>query len=428
MTGDGTVIADIPAGVATDGVHLNAASTSADNSVLYDTVSPTVSMTSAAADPTNTSPIPVTVTFSESVTGFTSSDITPGNATVSSFAGSGSSYTFNLIPSGIGLVTADIAAGVAADAAGNSNSAAAQFSRTFVAPEITLLGNNTVITNGSASPSLADETDFGSAALGGAITRTFTISNSGVADLILSGSPLVALSGPGAADFSVVVDPLTPVISNTNTTFQVRFIPSVAGARVATVTITNNDSDENPYTFAISGVGTGSSNTTRYLPILLKNSAAAPDLVIDTLAASSSGVTLVIRNAGNRPVVDAFWIDVYFNPTSTPVVNKRWPDIASRGAVWGIQGAALPLDPGESLTLTTGDAYYFPQFSSSPPLPVGANVFALVDSVDFSTTYGVVQESNEGNNLAGPVISTAASGPSTAEQAGRPSPVGLPPR
>jgi hypothetical protein len=209
------------------------------------------------------------------------------------------------------------------------------------------------------------------------------------------------------------------------------------GARVATVTITNNDSDENPYTFAISGVGigTGSSNTTRYLPILLKNSAAAPDLVIDTLAASSSGVTLVIRNTGNRPVVDAFWIDVYFNPTSTPVVNKRWPDIASRGAVWGIDGAALPLDPGESLTLTTGDAYYFPQFSSTPPLPVGANVFALADSVDFSTTYGSVKENDEGNNLAGPVISTPAGGLSTAPppdqtsgQADGPSPVGLPPR
>jgi hypothetical protein len=116
-------------------------------------------------------------------------------------------------------------------------------------------------------------------------------------------------------------------------------------------------------------------------------------------------------------------------------VNKRWPDIASQGAVWGIDGAALPLDPGETLTLTTGDAYYFPQFSSSPPLPVGANVFALADSVDFSTTYGSVQESDEGNNLAGPVISTAASALSTtpppdetAGQAGGPSLEGLPPR
>ncbi|GAB4410284.1 MAG: hypothetical protein Fur0044_03990 [Anaerolineae bacterium] len=165
-----------------------------------------------------------------------------------------------------------------------------------------------------------------------------------------------------------------------------------------------------------------------FLPLIVRNSVTAPDLVIDSLSASSSGVTLVIRNQGNAPVVDAFWVDVYFNPTSTPTVNKRWQDIASRGQVWGIQGVGLPLDPGESLTLTSGDAFYFPQFSSAPPLPVGANVFGLVDSVDFSTTFGAVRESNEANNLFGPVLSTAASGPATAAQSGTPSPEGLPDR
>jgi hypothetical protein len=165
-----------------------------------------------------------------------------------------------------------------------------------------------------------------------------------------------------------------------------------------------------------------------FLPLIVRNSVTAPDLVIDSLTASSSGATLVIRNGGNAAVTDAFWVDVYFNPTSTPAVNKRWQDIASRGLVWGIQGAGLPLDPGESLTLTIGDAFYFPQFSSAPPLPVGANVFGLVDSVDFSTTFGAVRESNEANNLFGPVLSTAASGPATAAQSGTPSPEGLPDR
>lgn len=165
-----------------------------------------------------------------------------------------------------------------------------------------------------------------------------------------------------------------------------------------------------------------------FLPLIVRNSVTAPDLVIDSLTASSSGVTLVIRNGGNTAVTDAFWVDVYFNPTSTPTVNKRWQDIASRGQVWGIQGAGLPLDPGESLTLTIGDAFYFPQFSSAPPLPVGANVFGLVDSVDFSTTFGAVRESNEANNLFGPVLSTAASGSATAAQSGTPLPGGLPDR
>ncbi len=91
---------------------------------------PSVLMTSTAADPTNVSPIPVTVTFSESVIGFLSTEITVGNGAVSNFSGSGAIYTFDLIPTASGLVTADIAAG-AATALGNGNTVAPQFSRTY---------------------------------------------------------------------------------------------------------------------------------------------------------------------------------------------------------------------------------------------------------------------------------------------------------
>ena len=45
-----------------------------------------------------------------------------------------------------------------------------------VAPEIEVVGNATVITDGDATPALADHTDFGeSVASSGAVTRTFTI-------------------------------------------------------------------------------------------------------------------------------------------------------------------------------------------------------------------------------------------------------------
>jgi hypothetical protein len=52
----------------------------------------------------------------------------------------GDTYTFSLNPTGQGLVTADIAAGVAVDAGGNGNTAAIQFSRTFdtVAPTVAI--------------------------------------------------------------------------------------------------------------------------------------------------------------------------------------------------------------------------------------------------------------------------------------------------
>jgi hypothetical protein len=83
---------------------------------------------------------------------------------------------------------------------------------------------------------------------------------------------------------------------------------------------------------------------------------------------------------------------------------------------------------GGTLTLTSGGAFYFPQYSSTPPLPVGANVYGFVDSADFSSSFGGVQESNEANNRFGPVLSTTAAGVPSTGQAAAPSPEGLPPR
>ena len=70
MTGNGTVIASVAAGVAHDAAgNANTASTSTDNSVTYDATAPTVTINQAAgqADPTNALPINFTVVFSEAV-------------------------------------------------------------------------------------------------------------------------------------------------------------------------------------------------------------------------------------------------------------------------------------------------------------------------------------------------------------------------
>jgi hypothetical protein len=132
IVSDGTVIANIPAGAVTDAAgNGNDASTTTDNIITYDSTAPSVVLNSAAPNPTNSSPILVTVTFNETVTGFTANDITTGNGTVSNFAGSKANYTFDLVPSGQGIVTADIDAGMTKDIAENPNRAATQFSRTY---------------------------------------------------------------------------------------------------------------------------------------------------------------------------------------------------------------------------------------------------------------------------------------------------------
>jgi len=135
-----TVVDDAPSEgletvIVTMGTPTNATKGSTDvHTATIDDNSPTVTITSSAGSSgsyTNTSPIPFTATFSESVTGFLSSEITAGNGSVGNFSGSSTIYTFNVTPSGNGAVTVDIAANVAQDAASNGNEAATQFTITY---------------------------------------------------------------------------------------------------------------------------------------------------------------------------------------------------------------------------------------------------------------------------------------------------------
>jgi hypothetical protein len=136
------------------------------------------------------------------------------------------------------------------------------------APEIDVQGNSQSIANGSATPSAADHTDFGATAVsGGTVVHTFTISNGSSLDaLTLTGSPPVTLTA--GAHFSVSAQPSSLIPANSTTSFDITFDPSATGSFTDTVTIPNNDGDENPYTFVISGTGT--MNQMWYLPLILK--------------------------------------------------------------------------------------------------------------------------------------------------------------
>jgi N-acetylneuraminic acid mutarotase len=111
-----------------------------------DLTAPTVAIASAAAEPTDSSPIPVSVIFSEPVAGFEASALVVTNATVAGFSGAGAAYTFTLIPLEPGIVTVAVPAAVVTDAAGNGNAGSAVMSRTYVGPPpvVTTSGNVTV--------------------------------------------------------------------------------------------------------------------------------------------------------------------------------------------------------------------------------------------------------------------------------------------
>jgi len=120
-------------------------------------------------------------------------------------------------------------------------------------PEIEVSGAGILISDGDTSPSTNDDTDFGSMNVGGApITHTFTINNSGFTDLYLTSAPTITLES--GTHFIVAQQPgSSTVVSGSSETFEITFNPHSSGIFTDTVSIQNNDSSENPYTFMITG-------------------------------------------------------------------------------------------------------------------------------------------------------------------------------
>ena len=118
--------------------------------------------------------------------------------------------------------------------------------------EIDITGNGNSILNSSTAISTTDDTDFGNTTVGAPVSHTFTIQNTGVLPLNLTGSPLVSISGDPS--FSITTQPSASTIAvGNNLTFIVQYNPSTTGINTATISIANDDSDENPYTFDVQG-------------------------------------------------------------------------------------------------------------------------------------------------------------------------------
>ncbi len=117
---DGEIRLSVAAATFTDAAgNDNTAST--EVTATHDSTGPTVSITGAPTSFSDAEVLTVTVTFSESVTGFEPSDITTMNATVTGISGSGAIYAATLLATGTGDVTLFVPRDVASDARGNGN-------------------------------------------------------------------------------------------------------------------------------------------------------------------------------------------------------------------------------------------------------------------------------------------------------------------
>lgn len=185
-------------------------------------------------------------------------------------------------------------------------------------PIMAVKGNSVVIADGDITPSFTDNTDFGAILEAGAVTKaiTYTISNTGLAALNLTGTPLVSISGANASDFTVTTFPVTPVAATTGTTtFVITFDPSATGLRTATVSIANDDATVNPYDFAIQGTGA-----------VLLNGTYTIDNTLPTAGVNFASFTAAI-NALNVGISGP----VTFNVAAGQIFNEIPPAITATG-------------------------------------------------------------------------------------------------
>lgn len=179
------------------------------------------------------------------------SSTAPLSTSLASGASTTFTVTFNPTTTGVKNTTFSI---VTNDSDENPYDYSITGTGTGVLPEIDVRGNTVSIVSTDSSPSTTDWTDLGSGAVGVGITRTFTIHNIGAATLTIGA---ISFSGGNAASFSAT-SPGTTIAAGASATFDVTLTPASAGTKTTTISIVNDDSDENPYTFALQGTGTAS--------------------------------------------------------------------------------------------------------------------------------------------------------------------------
>lgn len=192
---------------------------------------------------------------------------------------------------------------VATNPAGTTTSAN-QVISTFADAEIVVEqpdGNG--LTDGSSTVS------FGTVAIGGSSTKTFTIRNTGTVGT-LSGLAL-SKDGAAAADYAVGTLSVTSLAPGDSTTFTVTYTPGAGGVRTAALHIASNDGDENPFDIALTGDNLldATFNTSSAIPITTAGYAVPVGRSLNLtlgFAPTPGTVLTVVNNTGAALISGAF--------------------------------------------------------------------------------------------------------------------------
>lgn len=168
------------------------------------------------------------------------------------------------------------------------------------APEMDVTRGATPVADGATGGS-ADA--LGNVPFGAAQTVTYTITNSGTAALNLTGTPnlVVVTAGANLTSVQVTTQPASTVAAAGTTTFVITYTVTAAAAFDFTVSIANNDSDENPYNWQASGTGISAPEMG-----VTRGSAIADggtDNIGNSTVSTARTLTYVINNTGNAALM-----------------------------------------------------------------------------------------------------------------------------
>jgi hypothetical protein len=201
-------------------------------------------------------------------------------------------FTITFDPDSVGAKTATVS--IANDDADENPYTFTLTGTGVVAPEINVKQGGTDIPSGTGTYGFGDVPSGSSSP-----AVTFTVENSGNAALNLGSTPKVMITGTDASLFMVGTQPTSPVAPSGSTTFTIVFTPDSAGDKTAAVTIANDDSDENPYTFSLTGNGTGPEMNVKQGAADIPSGTGSYNFGNIAVNSSSPAVVFTVENLGN---------------------------------------------------------------------------------------------------------------------------------
>ncbi|MEX2113552.1 MAG: Calx-beta domain-containing protein, partial [Pirellulales bacterium] len=287
------------------------------------------------------------------------------------------------------------------------------------APEINVAGFEHSISDGDATPTFVDATEFGAVgALTNSLTHAFSIRNTGNAPLQLGGNPPVQISGLHAGDFTVLSQPAATIAPGAVTTFQVMFHPSAVGLRQATISIASNDANESTYDFAVQGTGGTPGGAQVALAQVAPNPSSPLDVNADSLVSPLD--VLIVFNAlikANASAAGAA-APLAAEPTATPSAalveqKQHFIDVNGDGIVSPIDAllvinhllAQSAVTPSAA---PTDDELVAPLASVAMPSSTSPELAAVAVDLAIHSAPVADESDSAGSNVAAPLAADLA--------------------